>query len=68
MRTLWLNRAAALLLTCAAVSAQGARLRAVIAASPHRDAVPGVAWLCEDYLPSLSSWPRGLDPLAAIDG
>lgn len=67
MRTLWLNRAAALLLTCAAAAAQGARLRAVIAASPHRDAVPGVAWLCEDYLPTLPSWPRGLDPLAAID-
>ena len=46
--------------------AQRPHLHAAIAASQHRDAVPAIAWLCEDYLPGLSSWPPGLDPLGPL--
>jgi hypothetical protein len=46
----------------AATVAQGPRLHAAIAASEHRGGTPAVAWLCEDFLPTLPSWPDGLDP------
>ncbi|MCK5940770.1 MAG: hypothetical protein KAI24_02275 [Planctomycetes bacterium] len=53
---------AAALLSAAAPAQQGPRLHAAIAASEHRGAVPAIAWLCEDYLPTLAAWPDGLDP------
>jgi len=56
----WLPLLAAV--TCATAPAQGPRLHAAIAASEHRGAAPALAWLCEDYLPTLSTWPDGLDP------
>ena len=66
MQSRWRSRSFALLLACATATAQEARVRAVFAASEHRDAVPGIAWLCEDYLPGLPSWPAELDPLGAF--
>lgn len=66
MQSRWRSRSFALLLACATATAQEARVRAVFAASEHRNAVPGIAWLCEDYLPGLPSWPAELDPLGAF--
>ena len=40
----------------------GPQLHAAIAASSERVNVPAIAWLCEEYLPSLPEWPEGLDP------
>lgn len=39
-----------------------AHLYAAVAASEHRGGVPAIAWLCEEYLPTLAAWPAGLDP------
>lgn len=50
------------LLWCATADAQAPLLHAAIAASEHRGGVPAVAWLCEEYLPGLPSWPEDLDP------
>lgn len=38
------------------------QLHAAFASSKSRQAVPAIAWLCEEYLPSLPSWPSELDP------
>ena len=46
----------------AGAHAQRPRLHAAIASSEHRGALPALAWLCEEYLPSLEAWPEGLDP------
>ena len=54
--------ALAALLWCATAGAQAPLLHAAIASSEHRGGVPAVAWLCEEYLPSLPSWPKDLDP------
>lgn len=44
----------------------GAQLHAAIAESAHRSEVPAIVWLCEDFLPSLPQWPKGLDPAGAF--
>lgn len=51
---------------CVALHAQAPRLHAVFAASEHRGGVPAIAWLCEELLPSLPSWPAALDPAATF--
>ena len=56
----------AVFLSATAAAAQGPRLHAAIAASEYRDEVPAIAWLCEEYLPSLPTWPRGLDPMGPL--
>ena len=45
-----------------ASAAPGPRLYAGIASADHRREVPAIAWLCEEYLPTLPQWPAGLDP------
>lgn len=40
----------------------GPQLHAGIASAEHRTNVPAIAWLCEEYLPTLPQWPTGLDP------
>lgn len=43
-------------------AAVGPQLHAAIASSAHRTQAPAIAWLCDEYLPSLPQWPAGLDP------
>ena len=56
----------AVLLAASTAAAQSPRLHAAVASSGHRSDVPAIAWLCEDYLPSLPTWPRDLDPLGPL--
>lgn len=37
-------------------------LHAAIAASEHRNDVPAIAWLCNEFLPTLPQWPDELNP------
>ncbi len=46
--------------------AQRPRLQAAVAASEHRGQLPALAWLCEEFLPELESWPEGLDPFGPL--
>lgn len=41
-------------------------LHAAIAASEHRNDVPAIAWLCNEFLPTLPQWPETLDPNGAF--
>lgn len=45
-----------------APAATGPVVHAAIAAATHRKQVPAIAWLCEEFLPSLPQWPADLDP------
>jgi hypothetical protein len=40
----------------------GPQLHAAIASSDFRSNTPAIAWLCDEYLPSLPQWPEGLNP------
>src|SRR5690606_36124572 len=44
----------------------GPQIHAAIASSAHRQQVPAIAWLCEEFLPSLPQWPAELDPKQAF--
>lgn len=59
-------RAMAAALLCGALSAQTPTLHAAVAASEHRGGAPAIAWLCEEFLPTLPAWPEGLDPADAF--
>lgn len=37
------------------------RVHVAFAAAPHRNHVPALAWLCEQFLPQHAAWPAGLD-------
>lgn len=58
----WFGLPLAAALATVSLHAQGPRLHAAIAGSEQRGAVPVFAWLCEEFLPTLPSWPEGLDP------
>ncbi|MFK7741380.1 MAG: hypothetical protein AB8H80_13775 [Planctomycetota bacterium] len=67
LRSLAAPPLAALLATApTAAQSSGLQLHAAIASSEHRGQVPAIAWLCEDYLPTLASWPHGLNPSGTI--
>ena len=46
----------------AAQSPPDARVHVAFAAAPQRNAVPALAWLCEQHLPQQRAWPADLDP------
>ena len=51
-----------LLIAGANAQTRGPELHAAFAGSSHRGGTPAIAWLCEQFLPSLPAWPNGLDP------